>query len=216
MVTMRIALRYLFSKKSHSVVNIISLISMAGVAVATVAIVCVLSVFNGFSDLAMSRLSVVDPDLKVVPATGKVIRQADSLALALSRLGCVDTAVATIHEQALAIVGQRQMAVSMQGVPRGYLRVSRLDDAVIDGEYGLSADSIPMAVLSVGPAIKLIARPGNETPLALYVPRRAGRINPANPMAAFRSDSLGVAAVYQVDETDKDASTVVVDRKSVV
>ncbi|MCF0213334.1 MAG: ABC transporter permease, partial [Muribaculaceae bacterium] len=60
-----IALRYLFSRKSHSAVNIISFVSMAGVAVATAAMVCVLSVFNGFSDLAAGRFSKLDPELKV-------------------------------------------------------------------------------------------------------------------------------------------------------
>lgn len=212
MVTLRIALRYLLAKKSHSAVNVISIISMAGVAVATVAIVCVLSVFNGFSDLAMHRLSIVDPDLKVIPASGKSIAQADSLALRLSALPGVDTAVATISEQALAIVGQRQMAVNLVGVPEGILRVNHLDRALIDGRFQLhdSEDSSHMAVLSVGTAIKLVAHPGSQYPLALYVPRRVGRINPANPMAAFRTDSLAISGVYELDETEKDASTVMV------
>ncbi|MCM1476969.1 MAG: FtsX-like permease family protein [Bacteroides sp.] len=210
MVTLRIALRYLFSKKSHSAVNVISFISMAGVAVATVAIVCVLSVFNGFSDLAESRLSVVDPDVKVVPVSGKVIRNADSLALQLVKLSCVDTAVATVDEQALAIVSHRQMAVNLRGVPDGYTRVSNVTPALIDGVYALQIDSTNMAVLSVGTAIKLAAHPGSMMPFALYAPRRVGRINPTNPMSAFRSDSLGVAGVYEIDEADKDASTVMV------
>lgn len=209
MVTLRIALRYLFSKKSHSAVNIISLVSMAGVAVATVAIVCVLSVFNGFTDLAMSRLSVIDPDLKVVPIRGKVIDNADSIVACINALGIADTVMATIEEQALAIAGPRQMAVTMKGVPEGYLNVSRLDRAIIDGEYGLMADNVPMGVLSVGTAIKLALRPGSQLPMVICVPKRTGRINPSNPMGAFRADSLGVAGVYEIDESDKDASTVV-------
>ena len=123
MVSLRIALRYLVSKKSHSAVNVISLISMAGVAVATVAIVCVLSVFNGFHDLAEDRLSAIDPDIRIVPATGKTIAGADSLAASLTQLASVDTAVATIEEQALAISGPRQMAVTMKGIPAGYAEV---------------------------------------------------------------------------------------------
>ena len=46
---------------------------MAGIAVAAMAMVCVLSVFNGFSDLAFERLSMVDPDIKVTPVSGKVL-----------------------------------------------------------------------------------------------------------------------------------------------
>ncbi len=65
MLALRIALRYLFAKKSHAAVNIISMISMAGIAVAAMAMVCVLSVFNGFTDLASSRLSAIDPEIKV-------------------------------------------------------------------------------------------------------------------------------------------------------
>lgn len=210
MVSLRIALRYLVSKKSHSAVNVISLISMAGVAVATVAIVCVLSVFNGFHDLAEDRLSVIDPDIRIVPATGKTIAGADSLAASLTQLASVDTAVATIDEQALAISGPRQMAVTMKGIPAGYAEVSSIRRTVIDGEYSDMTDSAECALLSVGTAIKLAAHPGPDTPFALYVPRREGRINPSNPAAAFRSDSLRVGGVYEVQETDKDASTVVV------
>lgn len=203
-------MRYLFSKKSHSAVNIISLISTGGVAVATIAIVCVLSVFNGFRDLAESRLSMIDPELKITPVSGKVIVNADSIALEIAKLSGIDTAMATIDEQALALSGGRQMAVSMRGVPTGYNRVSNLNGAIIDGEYALMSDSVSCAVLSVGTAIKLATHPWSPTPLALYVPRRVGRINPSNPMSAFRSDSLAIAGVYEVNESDKDASTLFV------
>ena len=91
MVSLRIALRYLFSRKSHSAVNIISLISTGGVAVATIAIVCVLSVFNGFRDLAENRLSVVDPELKITPLSGKVIARADSIAATVARIPGIDS-----------------------------------------------------------------------------------------------------------------------------
>ena len=66
------------------------------------------------------------------------------------------------------------------------------------------------ASLSVGMAIALGARPGYYDYLALYTPRRTGRINPANPMGAFRSDSLIVGSVYQVEETAYDTDGVIV------
>ncbi|MBP8777667.1 MAG: ABC transporter permease, partial [Bacteroidaceae bacterium] len=46
-----IARRYLFSKKSHNAINVISAISVCGVALATLALVCTLSVFNGFQQM---------------------------------------------------------------------------------------------------------------------------------------------------------------------
>ncbi len=210
MLTLRIALRYLFSKKSHNAVNVISVISMAGVAVATMAMVCVLSVFNGFADLAYGRLSMVDPQIKIEPVSGKVIANGDSIAGIVSSLPSVAKAVATVSDQALAMFGNRQMAVTIHGVPEGYAGVTDVERAVIDGMYLLDDGERLYATLSVGVAIRLGVRPGMEREMALYVPRRVGNINPANPMAAFRADSLTVAAVYEVEESDHDASTVLV------
>ena len=45
---LKIAWRYLVSKKGHQAVNIISIVAVCGVVVATAALICVLSVFNGF------------------------------------------------------------------------------------------------------------------------------------------------------------------------
>lgn len=208
MVSLRIALRYLFSKKSHNAVNVISVISMMGVAVATAAIVCVLSVFNGFSDLAFDRLSKIDPDLRLTPVRGKTIGHADSMARVLAGVPGVDAAMPVVQEHALAIFDGTQMAVRLLGVPDGYSRITDIDHIMIDGDY-MSGDSEGgYATLSVGTALRLGARPDSFSPLNLYVPRRKGRINPSNPMAAFRTETLCVGGVYQVDDGDKDARTV--------
>ena len=63
--TLKVAWRYLVSKKTHNAVNIISIISMLGVMVTTAAIVCVLSVFNGFRGMIMGRLAMLDPEVAV-------------------------------------------------------------------------------------------------------------------------------------------------------
>ncbi len=71
-VSFFIARRYLFSKKSHNVVNVISAISVCGIAVATAAIVCVLSIFNGFGGIVEGTFNAFDPDLKITVKEGKV------------------------------------------------------------------------------------------------------------------------------------------------
>ena len=210
MVSLRIALRYLFSKKSSNAVNVISIISIAGVAVASMAIVCVLSVFNGFSDLAYSRLSIVDPQIKIVPRSGKIIQSADSLAETLISMAEVRHAAATIEDQALAMFRNRQMPIQLKGVPSDYDSVTGIARTIIDGMYIQNDGIYNYATLSVGTAMKLVARPEFDDVLAIYAPRRRGNINPANPMAAFRSDSLLVGGVYMVEENDHDASTVIV------
>ena len=66
-----IALRYLFAKKSHNVINLISAISAIGMAIGTAALIIILSVYNGFDTLVKSMMSSVEPDLLITPATGK-------------------------------------------------------------------------------------------------------------------------------------------------
>ena len=64
---LRFALRYLFARKSHNVINIISGISVAGMAIGTAALVIILSVFNGFNKLVSDSLGDAQPDLVVKP-----------------------------------------------------------------------------------------------------------------------------------------------------
>ena len=208
MVSLRIAIRYLFSKKTHNAVNVISLISLAGVAVATMAIVCVLSVFNGFSDLSAAHLSLLDPDLKITPLEGKSISSVDSLIYEIEQIDGVDVAIPTIEEQALAIYGDRQMPVMIKGVPSEYENTTDIKSIVIDGDFCLTDSIASYATLSVGAAIGLGATPSFYRYLGIYMPKREGRVNVANPMTAFRSDSLILAAVYQVAQAEYDTDMV--------
>lgn len=210
MLTLRVALRYLISRKNHSAVNVISLISMTGVAVATMAVVCVLSVFNGFTELAKSKISQLSPDLRIESREGKVIHGADSLTSIIRRLPEVATAAPTIEEHALAIYSGRQMPVVMKGVTEAYDTITEIRPIVKDDGTWILSDSIygDFATLSVGVAITLEAHPGFYRSLDLYVPRRTGRINPANPAASFRSDSLLVGGVFQTEQAEFDTDLI--------
>lgn len=192
--------------------NVISVIAMAGVAVATMAIVVVLSVFNGFSELSRKHLSLIDPDLKVVPAQGKVF-EADSLCQAIAAMPGVEVAMPSLQERALAVSGNRQMPVVVRGVvPELYGSVVPFDCTVIDGVFNPDyLTDAPAAVLSVGTAMQLAVRPGLEQGTTLYVPHRRGRINPANPAAAYRSASVTVSGVFAVDQPEYDADYIVTD-----
>lgn len=63
----RFAVRYLFAKKSHNVINIISAISTVGMAVGTAALIMIMSVYNGFDSLVKDSLGNIEPDILVSP-----------------------------------------------------------------------------------------------------------------------------------------------------
>ena len=71
-LVLRFAVRYLFAKKSHNVINIISAISAAGMATGTAALIIIMSVYNGFDSLVKDSLGNIEPDILVSPAKGKV------------------------------------------------------------------------------------------------------------------------------------------------
>ncbi len=207
-MTFRIALRYLFARKSHKVVNVISLISIAGVAVATMAIVVVLSVFNGFSDLARKHLAAIDPDLRILPAKGKVLA-GDSICALLEGAEGVAVAMPVLTERALLAATGAQTPVIIKGIdPDRAPEVMKLDRLLIDGIYSPVSgvtDSIDGIQLSAGVAMATGLRPSPYSMADIYMPRRLARINPANPAGAYRSRQVGVTGVFRVDQPEYDS-----------
>ena len=190
--------------------NIISLISVCGVVVATAALVCVLSVFNGFSQLVGSKLAVLDPDLTITAASGKAIDHADAVVQKVNEIAGVECALPVIEDNALASVMSRQLPVRLKGVPHNYGNVVTIDSAIIDGEVMFGNEYVQYAVLGVVPAITLDMRPGFADMIYLYAPQRTGRVNVANPASAFRTDSVMVAGVFQIQQQKHDRDVIFV------
>ncbi len=212
MLPLRIAWRYLKSKKTHNAVNIISIVATLGVVVTTAALIIVLSVFNGFKGMVEERLSQLDPDLMVTPASGKVMANGDSVADAVKDVPGVKTAFAAIEDQALAIYADYQMPVRLLGVPDNYARFNGMDNVIVNGggQSVLNDEVASYALVSAGPAVQLHVQPNSPRMLQLYAPMRQGRVNIANPVDAFTADSLFVGAVFQVQQNDVDADLIVV------
>lgn len=209
-LTASIAWRYLRAPKSHSAVNAISIISMVGVAVATSAIVCVLSVFNGFRGLLTEKLDTLAPDVVITPAAGKVFADGDSVRNILKTIPGVGTVMQTVTDNALAIVDAREMPITLKGVDfKTYPRLTQIDSITL-GRTPVSTLTAGDAVASVGVAHQLGIRTVGE-PMLVFAPRREGRVNMANPVESFISDSVRIADVFQAYQSDYDEKTVLCD-----
>ena len=66
-----IAKRYAFSKSKTKAINIITRIASIGIIVSSMALFVVLSVFSGLERYALSFTNLIDPDLVVLPTSGK-------------------------------------------------------------------------------------------------------------------------------------------------
>lgn len=201
---LNIAVRYLRAKKGHTAVNIISIISVLGVVVTTAALVCVLSVFNGFHDLIKDKLSTVDPDIAIAATMGKTIADADSVVRVAQAVPGVQMAMPVVEDNALAIFADFSMPLRLKGVPDGYDRLTGIDSVIVEGDFKLEDEVSRYAVMGVGPAVTLNARPGSLRMLHLYAPQRRGQVDLNDPMNAFTDDSVFVSGMFMVQQKDFD------------
>jgi lipoprotein-releasing system permease protein len=199
-LSLYIAKRYLFAKKSRNAINIISAVSVAGVAVGTMALIIVLSVFNGLETLVRSIFNTFDPDLKITAVEGKTFA-ADTVKLnLLSSVNGVDCYSLCIEENALLRYGERQFIATIKGVDDNYAKVTGIDSSMWDGEFILrSEQGRPYAVTGIGIANYLGLRINFITPLDVFVPRRTGGFN-LNPEDAFNRKFIFPSGIYQVEQ----------------
>ena len=206
-LALRIASRYLFSKKSHSAINIISMISVCGVAIITAALICTLSVYNGFSQLIGSLLSDIQPDVKILPASGKTI---DGMLPVWEEIATWDevTYITPVIEDIALAVYDRQQPVNVKGIPDDYNEGIPLSNAILSGDYVLRDEVTSYAIPGAGVASRIEAGVNYSRPIELYAPRRYGRVNLANPTTSFVSQRFYVSSVFFTNQAEYDDNLV--------
>jgi len=210
-LSLKIALRYLFARKSQNLINVISLISLAGILVGTVGLLVVLSVFNGLQGLIGSLYGNFDPDLKIEPAHGKVF-SVDSIDYsALVSIHDVEAVTKVVEDHVLFRFRDRQAPGRVMGVDSGFNRVSGIESIIVDGHYAIKEGATYHAVLGAILADQLAVNPNVVAPLMIYAPERSRRINPARPDQAFRSQYINPAGVFMVNQVDVDATYSIIE-----
>lgn len=186
-----IARRYIVSKKSHHVINVISWISVCGVAIATAAMICILSVFNGFQDMVADLFTNFDPELKIVPKTGKFM-QADSPELKkLQQYDNIDIYTETLEDNALLMTLNRQVMVTIKGVDDNFAELTDFEDICFgEGIFQLKADVINYGVLGINLLSSLGIGADFAEPIQVYAPRGGERIDMNDPSESFNMDEL--------------------------
>ena len=172
-LSLRIARRYLFAKKSTNAINIITGIAVFGIAVGSAALVLVLSVFNGFEDLITTMYSNFNPDIKATPTRGKTF-EADTVMLEkLMALEGVEQVSRTLEEVAFFEYKDNQDFGTLKGVDENFNKVVGIDTTVREGRYSFEENGRQLAILGLGMRNKLGANVGDRfTELAVYMPKR--------------------------------------------
>ncbi|WP_235297956.1 FtsX-like permease family protein [Portibacter marinus] len=200
-LSLDIARRYLFGKKSTNAINIISWISVTGVAIGTAALLLILSVFNGFEGLISGLFNAYNPDLIITPKEGKTFKDDPELLKKLTSIEGVDLVSKSVEEIVLFQYDETQEVGTLKGVDENFNKVTSIDSTLRKGVFVLESDDTNYVVAGVGIASKLgINTDEGFTPIIAYIPR----LNANSPFARkYNSLPMYPAGTFSV-QTEQD------------
>lgn len=197
------ARRYLFSPKSHSVVNLISGLSVVAVAMPVAAMIILLSVFNGFESLVKSMCSAFDADLTVTPRQGQTFAADAVDTAAVARIDGVEAFSFILEQSALLEHAGRQATATVRGVDDAYGEVFPLAEAIPSGEFRVRLGDLERLVMGQSMAYMLGVRTLADADVNVYAVRR-GSFSSLLPFDNYTRRTVPLGGVYSLDlETER-------------
>jgi ABC-type lipoprotein release transport system permease subunit len=210
-VSLFIAKRYLFAKKSHNLINIISIVSFAGVAIATAVLFIILSIFNGLQNYVERSFNAFSADMEITPRYGKMIPEKAIDLQAIMSLDGVEYMSEVLSDVAVFVNEDRQYIARIKGVYPDYARMNRLDTIVYNGQFLLESNGFSFAVLGAGVAAHLNCLPSGmiSNRLKIYYPDRTQKRSAVISIDALNSEAITPAGIFY-SQTEKDIEFVFV------
>lgn len=195
------AWRYFKAKKSTNAINIIAWTSIGAIIFGTAVLILVLSVFNGFEGLVKSLYSTFYTDLKMSPATGKLMTLTPEQVKQLKGVATIRNFSMVIEDKALVQNGSDyQTVIYLKGVDENYRFTTGVADHLVNGEYDLGTQDDPRLILGAGVEDALgIYADRNLFPLNIYLPRKTDS-RQLNLLEDISSDSIWSSASFQIQQ----------------
>ncbi len=204
-----IAKRYIFSKKSHNLINILSGISVAGVTIGTMALIIVLSVFNGLENLISSMYNSFNPDLKIEAQVGKTFNINQFPISELSNIEGIANYCEIVEENALLEYKKNKQIVQIKGVDNNFTKVSKVDSCIVEGKFLLQKGDVNFMVLGYGIYDMLgIQLSDFASPVSVYIPKRDKNMS-IDPLEAFNNELIMPSGAFSIQQ-DFDTKIVIV------
>ncbi|MDX1752790.1 MAG: FtsX-like permease family protein [Salinimicrobium sediminis] len=193
-----IARRYLFSKSSSNAINIITIIAAIGVFAGAFALFIVLSGFSGLKDFSLSFSNQYDPDLKVLPASGKTFNFSEDEKEQLKNITGISTFSEVIEERVFLDFRSKNKTAYIKGVDENFLKVNHLDSALIRGVWFHPTESQVVIGNNISRELNLGVFDYMSL-LKVLVPR-PGTGQVLDPTRAFNSQNVVVSGIYSINE----------------
>lgn len=202
-LSLKIAKRYFFSRKSggsFNLISILSAISLLGYIIGAAALIVVLSVFNGFEGLFMGMYNNFDSDLQISATVGKTFHASQIDSAKIHALSGIDKLSYTLEENVLLKYADRQNLATVKGVDDNYISLTGLDSSMVAGVLLLQDGDTNLAVVGQGVGYQLSIDPNNMYEgLHIYVPNRE-EVDVLNPAGAFSQAGILPVGVFSVQE----------------
>lgn len=201
MVTLKIAWRYLFSSKSHSVVNAISWVSMVAMAVPVMAMVVILSLHNGLSSYLEDMYKDFDAPMQVSDGVADRVFECDSVLIArIKGVQGVEQVSCVVRQNVLLVAGSSGSAVAtLVGVDSLYQEVVPLSERVVAGRFDTQAKGSRDALLGQGLAYELDVNLGMYDPIEVFALGTKSEVRSLFDYAQYSSVELMPKGVYRLD-----------------
>ncbi len=194
----RFALKYLTSRKSHSVINIIATVSLLAVVVPVAAMVILLSVFNGFESLVRDLYKVVDADIEVTSENNFAISNI-ALRQKVEVVEGVEALSFIVERQGLLVYRDNRVAVRLRGVDEGYKEVVPIEKYTSLGNSEVQLGELDRLILGEGVAYELGMYSMAAGDVEVYS-LGGGQVGSLLPTFALHSERLDVCGTLVVDQ----------------
>ncbi|MDO5607912.1 MAG: FtsX-like permease family protein [Capnocytophaga sp.] len=191
----------MIARSSQNVINIINRITAMVVVIGGTSLFVVLAGFAGLKMFTLSFSTIFDPDLTIIPSSGKFISLTDEDIARLDALTEIAHYSQIVEEQVFLTHQQKNHIAHIKGVDNQYVKVCPVDSIMALGMWNVHA---PNAV--VGATIFNTLGLGfldASSPLQIVVPK-SGKGSITQSGKPYREAYAVVAGVYQItEELDK-------------
>ena len=180
-------------------INIISTVSVFGIAISTAALIIVLSAFNGIENLVITLFSTFEPDVKIESVNTRTfdrnfIPQEVYQVEGLINSSKVIEEIAIIKNDDMFIIG------TVKGVEDSFLKMSEMQDHLLDGTDQLKANGQPLGLVGVGALENLggyiYESDYPQESFTIYSPNRDEKISHHN-LDAFTTSRIPIVGTFR-------------------
>ncbi len=206
--SLRIASRYLFSKKKTNVINILSLLSVIGVLLSTAALVIILSVFNGFEKQILAEYNPISPDISITAKHGKRFVPDATILAKLKQKEGVECVIPVIRERAVIEFQNRTALATLLGIPDEGQQIYDFETLMQSGDFYTHYEGKDFIVLGLPIALQIRANLFAIEPIHIYAAKR-GKRSLSQLNNVFKKAALRPAGVYDTDTKIREEQAIV-------